>query len=75
MLSDRDPDPHVCIEQSDRPVFKHVMGAWLQFVYFSKKAFSSNVLLLEFSFPLPEFFVLHSTSREADDEQMEPKGS
>ena len=27
------------------------MGAWLQFVYASKRTFSSNILLLEFSFP------------------------
>ena len=35
------------------------MGAWLQ------RTFSSNILLVEFSFPV-EFFILHSTNREAD---------
>ena len=51
MLNDRFPGPHICIVQSDRLIFKHEMGAWLQFVYVSKSTFSSNIFLLEFSFP------------------------
>ena len=42
-------DSHICIVQSDRFVSKYVMGAWLQFVYVSKRTFSSNMLILEFS--------------------------
>ena len=42
------------------------MGAWLQFVCVSKRTFSDNILLLEFSFPF-EFFILHPTDMEADD--------
>ena len=49
------------------------MGAWLQFVYISKRTFFM-FLLLEFSFSL-EFVILHSTNREADDVQMERTGS
>ena len=71
MLNDRDTDPQVV--QSDRLVSKYVMGAWLQFVYVSERAFPSNILLLEYSFRL-EFFILHSTNMEADDVQMERKG-
>ena len=74
MLNDLDPDPHICIVQSDRLVSKCVMGAWLQFVYGSKRTFSSNLVLPEFPFPL-EFFIRHSTNSEADDVQMERKGS
>ena len=37
--------------QSDRLIFKYVMSAWLQFVYVSKRTFSSSLLLLEFSLP------------------------
>ena len=50
------------------------MGAWLQFVYVSERAFPSNILLLEYSFRL-EFFIHHSTNMEADDVQMERKGN
>ena len=75
MLNDGDPDPHFqCAVQFDRQVSKYVMGAWLQFVYVSKKAFSNNILLLEFSIPL-EFFIFYSTKGEADDVQTERKGS
>ena len=73
VLNDRDPDPFICIVQSDRLISKYVMGAWLQFVYLNKRPFSSNILLLVF-FSL-EFFTLHPTHREADDVQMEQKGS
>ena len=50
------------------------MGAWLLFVYVSKRPFSSNILLLELSFPL-EFFILQSSESEVDNVQMERKGS
>ena len=70
MLNDRDPDPHIRIVQSDRLISKYVMGAWLQFVYVSKRTFSSNILLPEFSFSFV-CFILPSTNREADDVQTE----
>ena len=73
MLIDRDPAPHICIVQPDRLISNYLMGAWLQFVYVSKKTFSSNILLVEFFFPL-DFLIFHSTNnREADDVQMERK--
>ena len=50
------------------------MDAWFQFVYVSKRPFSSNILLQHFSFPL-QFFILHSTNKEADDAQVNRKGS
>ena len=68
MLNNRDPGQHICIVLSDRLVSKYVMGAWLQFVYMSKKTFLSDIFLPDFSFPL-ELFILHSTDREADDVQ------
>ena len=39
VLNDRDPDSHICIVQFDRLVSIYVMGAWLQFVYVSKRTF------------------------------------
>ena len=42
------------------------MRAWLQVAYVSKRTFSSNILLLQFSFHL-DFVMLLSTKREADD--------
>ena len=60
--------------QSDRPISHYVMGAWLQFIYVSKRIFSSNVLLLRVFFSL-DFLILSFTDREADDEKMERKGS
>ena len=56
VLNDRDPYQHICIVQSDRHISKFVMGAWLQFVYVSKRTFSRNILLLEFSFPSKSSF-------------------
>ena len=50
------------------------MGSWLKFVPVSEETFSSNILIQEFSFPA-EFFILHSTNREADDVQTKRKGS
>ena len=50
------------------------MGTRLQFVYVSKRTFSTYILLLEFFFSL-EFFIHLYTTREADDVQMERKGS
>ena len=50
------------------------MDAWLWFVYVGKGKFLVNILLPEFSFPL-EFFISHSTDREADDVQTERTGS
>ena len=44
VMNDRDPDLHVCIMQSDHLIFNYVMGAWLQFVYVSKRTFSSNIV-------------------------------
>ena len=66
MPNDPDPDPHICILQSDGLVSKYVLGAWLQFVDGNKRRYSRNILLLELSFPL-EFFILHFTNREEDD--------
>ena len=63
VLNDRDLDPHICILQSDRLIFKYVIGAWLQFVYVSKRTFSSNILLLEFSFPSISSFSVLPTSQ------------
>ena len=75
MRNDRDPDPHIRIVLSESLISKYVMDAWLQLVYVYKRTFSSNILLPEgFFFPL-EFFILHSTDREADDVQMEQKES
>ena len=74
VLNAWDPDPHICIVQSDRLLSKFVTGDWLQLVYMSKRTSSSNIFLLEFSFPL-KFFILQSTNREADDVQMEQRGS
>ena len=74
MLNNNDPGPHICIVQSERLVSKCVMGAWFQFVDVGKKTFSTNSLLSEFFFPL-EFFIFHSTNREAEDVQIERKGS
>ena len=58
------------------------MGAWLQFVFVSKRTFSSNVLLLEFVSllslfppPPPLLQILHPTNREANDVQTEWKRS
>ena len=45
----------------------------MQFVYVSKGTFSSNIMF-QFSFLL-KFFMLQSTNREADDVQIERKGS
>ena len=56
VLNDGDPYQHICIVQSDRHISKFVMGAWLQFVYVSKRTFSRNILLLEFSFPSKSSF-------------------
>ena len=56
MPNDRNPDPHVRIVQSDRLVSRYVIGAWLHFVYMSKRTFSSNILLPEFSFSLISSF-------------------
>ena len=50
VLNDRDPDPQIWIVQSDRFISKFILDAWLQFVYVSKTTFSSNILLIEFSF-------------------------
>ena len=62
MLNNRDPGPHIYV-QSDRLVSRYVIGnAWLQFVYVSRRTFSSDIWLLHFSPPPPpEFFILHST--------------
>ena len=57
MLNDLDPNPHICMVQSDRLVSKYLMSTWLQFVYVSNRTFSSNILLLEFS---SEPLTLHS---------------
>ena len=61
---DRDPDPHICIMQSDRLVSKYVMSAGLQFVYISKRTFSSNSSLLEFSFPSNSSFSILPTGKQ-----------
>ena len=74
LLNDHDPGSHIGVVQSDRLVSKSVTNAWLQFVYVSKRTFSSNILLQHFSFPL-QFFILHSTNKEADDAQVNRKGS
>ena len=66
MLNDRGPDPYVCTVQSDRLAF--ILHGCLVAVYLREQEF------LEFSFPL-EFFILHSSNREADDVQIERKGS
>ena len=70
--NDRHPDPHIV--QSDRLVSKYGMGAWLQFVYVSKRTVYKQHSVLEICFPI-QFSSLHSTNREADDVQMERKGS
>ena len=49
---------------TDRLIFKYVMGAWLQFVYVSKGTFSSNILLLEFSFSLISSFSSLPTGKQ-----------
>ena len=75
MLNNRDADSQICTVQSDRLVwYLYIMDAWLQFVYVSKGTFSSYILVLRFSSP-HEFFMLHLTDREADNVQMERKGS
>ena len=51
-MNDSDPNAVICIVQSDRLVSQHVMDARLQFVYVSKRMFSHQILLLQFSFPL-----------------------
>ena len=66
MRNGRDPEPHICIVQSDRLVSKYAVRACLQFVHTHKGTFSGNILLLQFSFLL-EFVILHSTNKEADD--------
>ena len=66
MRNGRDPEPHICIVQSDRLVSKYAVRACLQFVHTHKGTFSSNILLLQFSFHL-DFVMLLSTKREADD--------
>ena len=73
MLNDRDPDPYICIVQTDRLIFKYIIGAWLQFVYVSKRTFSSNILLRErfffvvfvfvFVFPLISSFSILPTGK------------
>ena len=65
MLNDGYPDLHFCIVQSDRLISKYVMGAWLQFVYVSKRTFSSNILSLEFSFPSNSSFPILPTGKQA----------
>ena len=40
------------------------MSVWLQFAYVNKRTFSSNISLLEFSFPF-EFYILYSTIRKS----------
>ena len=42
---------HTFVLRNLTVLFSTVKGAWLQFVYMSKRPFSSNILLLEF---LPE---------------------
>ena len=64
MLNDCDPGLHICIVQSDRLIFKYAMGAWLQFVYMNKRTFSSNLLLLEFSFPSNFSFSILPTGKQ-----------
>ena len=78
-LNNRDPDPHICIVQSDSLFFlsfffKYVTEAWLKFVYVSKRTFSRKILLPRFSFPF-DFIILQSTNMGADDVQAERKGS
>ena len=57
------------------------MAGWLQFVNVNKNTLSSNFLFFFFVFFLAtvffslEFFIFHSTSKEADAVQMERKGS
>ena len=51
MLNDRDQDSHICVVQSDSLIFKHVTGACLQFVYVSKRTFSSKMLIQSLLFP------------------------
>ena len=46
MLNDRNPD-HLYCANSDRLI--SAIREWLQFDYVSKRTFSSNILLLEFS--------------------------
>ena len=57
MLNNRDAGPYICTEQSGHLVSKSLMGAWLQFVYVSKRTFSSKISPREFFFCL-EFFIL-----------------
>ena len=66
VLHDHNSNPHICMH-SLTLLFPNM---WLLFVYMSKSIFSHNILLLEFSIPL-EFFIHHSTNREADNMQME----
>ena len=64
MLNDHDPDPHICIAQFDRLVFKGIKGAWFQIVYVSERTFSSNILFLEFSFPSISSFSILLTGKQ-----------
>ena len=64
VLNDRDQDPYICIVQSDRLILKYVAGCWLKFVYVSKRTSSSNILLLDFSFPSISSFSVLPTEKQ-----------
>ena len=58
MLNDHDLNSHIRIVQSDHLVSKYVIGARLRFVYAGTRMFSSNILLLEFSFSSKSLFTV-----------------
>ena len=64
---------HTCVKRNVTVLFPnklYVLGDWFQFVHVNKRTFSSNILLLEHSFPFRLFIFLSS---HRDDGQMERK--